>query len=171
MFIAERNAPLPPWRENRTETLDSATPDIRNVDATIGLFEYRALELMNGRSYRVPPVSGFDGVRLLDILQRLEKAGDSPEDFYEIYADLNSLAKKLLIPMGWRKYFWKLHIRPSPLKGATVRELGWVAGFLFRCATSGPIRMSESRTLSTSSKTSARTQRVFQRSSPRKAFR
>ena len=135
-----------PSRLEGTPEAGRAAAEPVNEQAVLALLEYRALEFA-GRAYRVPPIDYIDGVRLQRLVRlRLTLDGKTPDEstiaqYETLVRDIVRVCGPLLLPMGWRRWVWRLMGKPNPLKRATEAELGAVLDFLFRCRMTGRVRL------------------------------
>jgi hypothetical protein len=102
----------------------------KNVHHTIRLLEGEA-ELLRyrGKTYRVPLLSGRDGLHMLDLAAQMDKAGraGNVEDFDTLAALLRELFGKAARPLGWRGRVWDW--LPNPFRNATTAEVRYLLRF------------------------------------------
>lgn len=113
-------------------------PPAANLLNALHLTEPETLRF-RGREFRVAPISGLDGYRLMALAASFEAAqerddpGQTRQRFRALLRELGRLAR----PPGWRG--WLARLRPDPFRRANFREVQELMGFFGRCQTTSSV--------------------------------
>lgn len=121
--------------------------EVVNYGPVMGLLDGDLL-VYRERSYRSPPVSYRDGVRLFEIADRLAKmVGRAGEDaaaqmraIVHVQGEAVRLFHALVTPTDWRRFIPRA-LLPNPFRSASPQEVDDLLGFFWTRQTTSTVRL------------------------------